>query len=302
MREVATQGSFSGAAESLSYTQSAVSQQIAVLEREAGMKLVERGARGVRLTDAGETLVGHTDAILARLRAAEQDLEAIAGLRGGNLRMVAFPSAGSSIVPVAVARFRERYPDVALSLEPAEPEEALASLRAGACDVAIIIETPFRPTPDDSIERRVLLDDEMFVALPRAHRLAGSERVRLQELRDEAFIQGATQTCPDTSILMSACERAGFEPRIAFHSDDYGAIQGFIAAGVGVALIPDLALTSVREDIVIRRLAGKSPIRRIVAATLDGCNRAPASRAMVDVLAEVGAGWGAAEERLALVC
>jgi DNA-binding transcriptional LysR family regulator len=129
LREVAARGSFSAAADALAYTQSAVSQQIAALEREAGTTLVERNARGVRLTDAGRALVEHADAILARLSDAEAELEAIAGLRGGRLRLAAFPSAGASIMPEAIARFRERHPAVDLTLEPAEPGPALNRLR-----------------------------------------------------------------------------------------------------------------------------------------------------------------------------
>src|SRR4051794_14266344 len=119
LREVAARGSFSGAADALSYTQSAVSQQIAALEREAGAVLVERNARGVRLTDAGPALVAHADAILARLDAAERELEAIAGLRGGHLRLVAFPSAASSPIPLAVAGLRRRHPQRALLADAA---------------------------------------------------------------------------------------------------------------------------------------------------------------------------------------
>src|SRR6478752_8512662 len=139
LREVAQRGSFSAAADALSYTQSAVSQQIAALEREAGSRLVERSARGVRLTDAGRALVSHADVILARLADAEDELQAIAGLRGGRLRVAAFPSACSTLMPLAVARFRERHPGVELSLHPAEPDDALRLLRAGDCDVALAI-------------------------------------------------------------------------------------------------------------------------------------------------------------------
>src|SRR5919197_2895512 len=109
LREVAAQGSFSAAAEALSYTQSAVSQQIAALEREAGTTLVERGARGIRLTDAGLALVEHADGILARLAAAESELEAIAGLRGGRLRLASFATAGAALVPLAIAHFSRRH-------------------------------------------------------------------------------------------------------------------------------------------------------------------------------------------------
>ncbi|UGS35269.1 LysR family transcriptional regulator [Capillimicrobium parvum] len=301
LREVAAQGSFSGAAESLAYTQSAISQQIAALEREAGTKLVERSARAVRLTEAGEALVGHADAILARLQAAERDLEAIAGLRGGRVRVVAFPSAGASLMPMAVAAFRERHPGVELILEPREPDEALVALKAGEADVAVTLEAGFAPIEDEAIETVHLLDDPMFVALPGDHPMAAKARLRLEDLQGEAWIQGTSRaTCPDTRIFLRTCAACGFEPRMAFQSDDYAAIQGFIAAGVGVALIPDLALTTPRDDIAIRTLVGVAPRRRVLAATLAGSARGPATQAMVAILEEVGRGWQASRHDLQL--
>src|SRR5919108_4564114 len=137
LREVARRGSFSAAADALAYTQSAVSQQIAALEREAGTRLVERGARGVRLTDAGRALVEHADGILARLTAAEEELEAIAGLRGGRVRLASFPTAGATLVPLAIAEFSQRHPGVELSLVEAEPEDAIPQLKSGQLDVAL---------------------------------------------------------------------------------------------------------------------------------------------------------------------
>ena len=287
LKEVAAHGSFSAAAEALAYTQSAVSQQIAALERETGATLVDRSARGVRLTDAGRALVCHTDAILARLSDAEAELDAIAGLRGGRLRVVAFPSAAASIVPPAIARFRAEHPGVELSLEPEEPEDALNRLRAGEADVGLIIEAPNRRDGDDGITRTHLLDDPLFVALPIGHPLAHKQKLKLADLADEAWMLGSTNRCPDAQILLRACERAGFEPRIAFHSDDYLAIQGFVAAGVGVCLLPDLALVSVRDDVVIRSLGAKPPFRRILAGTLTEGYQAPATQAMVDILVDV---------------
>jgi DNA-binding transcriptional LysR family regulator len=137
LREVAQRGSFSAAAEALSFTQSAVSQQIAALEREAGVVLVERSARGVRLTEAGEAVVRHADQILGRLAEAEAELEAIAGLRGGRLRMAAFESAAATIMPVAIAAFAKAHPAVELSMTLLEPEESVAALRAGDIDLAV---------------------------------------------------------------------------------------------------------------------------------------------------------------------
>src|SRR4051812_45031100 len=300
LREVAARGSFSGAADALSYTQSAVSQQIAALEREAGAVLVERGARGVRLTEAGRALVAHAEDILARLDAAERELEAIAGLRGGRVRLVSFSSAAASIVPPAIAEFRRCHPGVELSLEPREPVDAIACLKAGVCDVAVALEPTFLPFEDEAIVKTYLLDDPMHVALPRDHELAHAPELRLEHLAGEAWVLGSLEICPDTTILLRACARAGFEPRIAFHNDDYTAIQGFIAAGVGVALIPDLALMSVREDIVIRDLGPQAPTRRIFAATLSECSRPPATQAMVDILASAAQEYEVGRRRLAL--
>ena len=301
LREVAARGSFSAAAEALDYTQSAVSQQIAALEREAGTILVERSARGVRLTDAGRALVAHADVILARLADAEAELEAIAGLRGGRLRMAAFPSAGASIMPEAIARYRERHPAIELSLEPAEPGPALAKLRSGEVDIALDITVAFRPEPEDGIERLHLLDDPMYVALPANHPLAHKRGLKLDELADESWILGSTNSCPDASVFLRACQLAGFEPHIAFNSDDYYAMQGFVAAGVGASFIPDLALMPVRDDIVVRSLGARPPVRRIMAATLKDSFRSPAKLAMLDVLAEVGDEFAGKHRRLALV-
>src|SRR3954449_2497480 len=206
LKEVAAKGSFSAAAESLAYTQSAVSQQIAALEREAGLQLVERSARGVHLTDAGRVLLGHADLILGRLADAEAELEAMAGLRGGRLRLVAFPSAGASIMPEAVARFRERHPAVELTLEPAEPGPALSRLRGGEVDIALDITVSFRALAEDGIERLHLLDDPMYVALPKSHPLARKRGLKLEELADENWILGTTGSCPDASIFLRSCQ------------------------------------------------------------------------------------------------
>src|SRR5689334_9747159 len=245
LKEVADRGSFSAAAEALSYTQSAVSQQIAALEREAGTQLVTRGSRGIRLTEAGEALVRHADAILTRLADAEAELEAIAGLRGGRLRLAAFPTVGATLMPLAIANFRERHPEVELTVKQLEPEDSLPLLKMGELDIALTIEP--NTIEDDGLESSFLLDDPMFVALPLSHKLAHKSRVRLKDLTDEAWI-GTTDACSCGALVRNHCIRAGgFEPRITFESDDYLAIQGLVAAGVGVAMIPTLALTTVRD-------------------------------------------------------
>jgi len=254
----------------------------------------------VRLTDAGRALVGHTEAVLARLADAEAELDAIAGLRAGRLRMTSFATAGATVMPTAIARFRAAHPGVELSLELAQPDEAVTRLRAGETDVALLIDAPFCAIDADGIELLHLLDDPMYVCLPAGHPLAGRRRLRLEDLAGEPWLLGSVTTCPDTTVLLRACQAAGFEPTIAFHSDDYLAIQGFVAAGVGVSLIPDLALVTVRDDVVIRSLGPRPPQRRIWAATLAGAYRSPAAAAMLDVLAAVGSEFEHGRRSLAL--
>jgi DNA-binding transcriptional LysR family regulator len=300
LREVSARGSFSAAAEALAYTQSAISQQIAALEREAGTVLVERNARGVRLTEAGRALVGHADVILARLADAEAELEAIAGMRGGRLRMVSFATAGATIAPRAIARFRERHPGVEVTLAPHEPDEGLDCLKVGECDIALTVEAGFEPISDRAIERHHLLDDPFYLCVGAGHRVATKARVRLADLAEESWIMGTTGRCPDGRVLERACQGAGFEPRVAFQSDDYNAIQGFVAAGVGVCLIPDLALVAVRDDVVIRCLEGRTLVRSVLATTLAGGYVSPAAAAMLEILDEVSAEWVAQQGSLAL--
>jgi DNA-binding transcriptional LysR family regulator len=299
LREVALRGSFSGAAEALSFTQSAVSQQIAALEREAGTILVQRSARGVRLTEAGEALVRHTDAIMARLAEAEAELEAIAGLKGGRLRMAAFESAGSTLMPPAIAAFRLRHPAVELSMSLSEPEDCVPLLRGGDLDLAIVFESAV-VAADDGIQRVHLLEDPMYLALPRDHPLANRRRLRLEDLAGEAWIAG-TAGCECNRLISHACAVAGYQPRIAFETDDYTAMQGFVAAGVGVSLIADLGLRIVRDDIVVRDLGRDTPVRQIYAATLAEGYRAPATQAMLEILKDVAAQYVSRRRRLSLV-
>src|ERR671939_890262 len=288
LREVAQRGSFSAAAEALSFTQSAVSQQIAALEREAGAILVQRNARGVRLTEAGEALVRHADKILARLAEAEAELEAIAGLRGGRLRLASFPTAGATLVPRAIAEFANRHPAVELSLAEAEPDESLPRLKAGELDLILIDDSPL--TEDDDVEFVHLLDDPLYLALASDHPLASRRRLRFQDLAAEPWVQG-TQVCSCHRQLRNACANAGYEPRVAYESDDFQVVQGLVAAGVGVALIPGLALVSERPDVVIRSIGSKPPVRHIAAVTLANDYRSPAGGEMLDILGTIAADY-----------
>jgi DNA-binding transcriptional LysR family regulator len=291
---VVEHGSFSGAAEALSYTQSAVSQAVARLEAETGTTLLVRDRRGVRPTAAGEVLLGHAEMIFAQVQAAEDDLAATLGLRAGRLRVASFPSAGATLMPEAVARFRRAYPGVALSLAEGEPEEIAPRLRAGEFDLALLFEFPDvdEGTPPLSVltapsQGHVaitpLLEDPMYVALPRDHRLAQQPELSLWDLHNEDWVQTAASS-PCARHVVRSCLSAGFEPHVTFESDDYETVQGLVAAGVGVALIPRLALTRLHPDIVVRSLQPASPVRNVVAATPEAAAMAPAAQAMLETL------------------
>jgi len=297
LKEVAHRGSLSAAADALSYTQSAVSQQIAALEAETGMTLLERHPRGVSLTAAGQTLVGHAEGILARLESAEAALSAIAGLRGGRLRMASFPTAGATLMPLAIATFRARYPDVELTLTEGEPEQITPRLRAGELDLALLFEFG-QSSHADGITRVELLEDPLYLALPRDHALAGKRKLRLEDLHEEAWVQTSSSS-PCARHVVRSAHAAGFEPRVSFESDDYQTVQGLVAAGVGVALIPELALTVLREDISIRALSPHPPARQVIAATPPGARLLPAAPAMLAVLEEAATRYEALAPRRA---
>ena len=286
LREVAARGSFSAAAEALSFTQSAVSQQVAALERETGTTLLERGSRGVRLTDAGRALVAHADAILARIEDAEEELAALAGLRGGRLRLASFQSAGATLVPRAVKAFHDRHPDVELSMVEAEPDDAQERLRAGDIDLAVVYDFEPLPSLGEDLELSHLIDDCYDAVLAKDHRLASRSRLRLADLAEDPWI-ASTQRCGCRVITEAACRTAGFDVRVAFEADETMAAQALVAAGVGVTIFPRLALNPLHPGVVARSLGRDAPTRRIWAARPAGGYRSPASEAMVQILLDV---------------
>jgi DNA-binding transcriptional LysR family regulator len=285
-REVISHGSFSGAADALSYSQSAVSQAIATLEGEAGVLLIERSRAGARPTAAGAALAGHASGILAQIETAEAEIGAIAAGHGGQLRVASFPTAGASLMPQAIAGFRASHPGVELTLAEGEPEEIAPRLRAGEFDLVLLFE--FEGVGERlgaGMRRFELLEDPLHLALPRDHRLAELERVALEDLREESWVQTSAAS-PCARHAIRSCHAAGFEPRVSFESDDYQTVQGLVAAGVGVALIPQLALSTVRPDIHVRALHPRSPVRKVFAATPRAAAASPALATMLDVLRE----------------
>jgi DNA-binding transcriptional LysR family regulator len=295
--EVARHGSFSGAAEALGYTQPAISRQIATLEAEVGTVLVRRVPQGAVLTDAGRLLVKRGEAILLRLQDAEDEVRALCGLGSGTLRMATFPSAAMSIVPRAVAGFRDLHPGVELTVSMFEPVDSIPRLRAGEFDLALSLDP--RDDPAGSVGGHVargdievvpLFDDPMYVALPAGHRLGDAPELSMSDFAAEPWMLSTGRACPDARLFMRACHDAGFEPRIAFQNDDYGAILGFVAAGVGVALVPDIVTRAVRGDVIIRDLDPPPPPRPI-SVILPAGFRSPSAVAMLEVLQTVGEAW-----------
>ncbi len=294
LRAVAECGSFSVAAEALHVSQSAVSQQVAALEAEVGTPLLLRVRSGPVLTEAGGLLVSHTEAVMARLERAERELVAMKGLESGEVRLVSFASASATVVTRAVARFRSEHPGVGLTLTEADPEEALPALKRGEFDVAILFDFelyPFDPDPD--VLMSPIVDERMYVALPPDHPLAGRPALNLAELADDSWLCGNSESSC-RQLTLRSCERAGFVPQIAYESNDYTVMQALVSAGMGVTLIPDLALMLPSPDVALAKVLPEAPIRRVWAATLGAGSRSAGAVAMVDLLAEVGAELGSA--------
>ena len=298
--EVLRRGSFSSAADALSYTQSAVSQAIARLEAETGTALVIRDRRGVRPTAAGATLAEHAEKIFVQIEAAEADLAAVMGVRGGRLRIASFPSAGATLIPLAVAIFRRGHPDVTLTLAEGEPEDVTPRLRAGEFDLALLFTFPgVADGLDPGLRTIGLLQDPMYVALSADHPLANKRSLRLGDLQDEEWIQTSASS-PGARHVVRLCLAAGFEPRVSFESDDYETVQGLVAAAVGVALVPRLALTRLHPGIVVRELSPRAPVRKVVAATMRGPAVAPAARTMLRILSDVARDYSASMDELVI--
>lgn len=282
LREVARHGSLSAAARSLDYSQPAVSHHIARLEEEIGTALVTRLGRGVRLTDAGQALVEHADAIFVRLDAAEEDVAAIAGLRRGHVRLAAFPSASATLVPRALELLRQQHPGVRFSLTETEPPEAVGLLRSAECDVALVFEYPGVAVDEGAdFVKLPLLDEPLRLALPEGHPCARAPSVSLRRLEDETWIAG----CPRCRRhLLHAAEQAGFEPAIAAATDDYVSVQSLVAAGLGVALLPALALAAFRHPGIVIRRPSPALSRVVSAVVLGGSRRPPAIAAALTAL------------------
>jgi DNA-binding transcriptional LysR family regulator len=296
LREVVRAGSISGAARVLAYTPSAVSQQLAKLEREAGATLLVRSSRGVRPTDAGEALARRAEEILDRLADAEAEVRAVAGLPRP-LRIGSFPTAGASILPPALRTLSRTHPDVEVRVEQLDPLESLARVAAGELDLALLYEYDHVPLPpDERVELTPLLEEPLRVVLRADHPSARATQVVLADLADETWLSSSPRSSchPFTE---RACLAAGFRPRLGIGFDDYTAMQALVAAGMGVAFAPDSGLQRPHPGVAVRPVAFQGPTRRVYAAAPTGDGPHPGREALLrGLLAAAHAGNAALAE------
>lgn len=285
LRAVVTTGSITAAAVNLGYTPSAVSQQVAALEKQAGLPLLDRVGRGVRPTQAGRLLTEHAAHITDRLVEAEAALADLRAGRTGRLRVRYFATAGAALVPPAVAAFRERHADVRLDLKLTEPDDPMVELRAGRADVAIVVRRR-DAAPPRGVRVAHLLDDPYLAVLPRGHELARKRVLDLADLAGQPWVDAVVTpgACRDT--VLDACAAAGFAPNVAVEADDYPTAQGFVAAGLGVTVVPKLSLGVVHTGVVVRRLRRPEPTRTIGAAVREESAETPAVTSLLAALRE----------------
>lgn len=275
-------GSVSAAAASLHYGQPTISHHLRRLEAETGSVLLQRVGRGIRLTPEGEQLARRGEEVLGLLARAEAELTAASSLQAGRVRLAAFPSGAATLVPAALALLAERHPGVDLELTEAEPPEAYEMLRAGTVDLALTFAYPDQPEPEQ-ITSTPVLEDSLHLVEPGPGAPAGP--VDLASYADRAWVTGCERCRRE---LLALCAEAGFTPEIAFASDDYVAVQSLVAAGLGVTVLPGLALRAHQHPDVARRSLGAQ--RRIQLSTYGAPPRPVAVDAVAAALAEVAAG------------
>jgi len=287
---IADHGSLTSAAAALDFTQPAVSQHLAALEAEVGAPLVTRSRGGAELTPAGALLVEHARSALDRLALAELQVADLVEREQKRVRLAANSSALTRLVPSAVADLRRRVPDADVTVTECGPPKALAKLRKGDIDLAVVFRRSGAAAEPD-VDERTLLEEPMYVVVPRGHPYAQDDVIDLADLRDDPWVQGPSATSP--GLIRELCRGAGFEPKIAFESDDPLATRGMVAAGLAVTLVPSLTKEDTARDrnVAVRQLRDP-PLRRVIAATAAGGRPTQATLEMVESLARAGARIG----------
>jgi len=284
LQAISTEGNFGRAAKVLGYTQSAVSQQIAALERAVGEKLVERpgGPRPVSLTEAGELLLRHADAIVARMQALQADLAAYSDGAAGTLRVGTYQSVSARLLPALIRRYKELWPKVQVQLTESTIDDELEQrLERGEVDLSFVM----LPLEQPPLEGEQLLVDPYVLVVPKGSPIAErGRRPTLRELASQPLI--GYRQCRSNTAIETAIRRAGGEPNFVFRSDDNGTVLGMVGAGVGIAIVPQLTLTPT-DDIDVIELGDLVPPRLIGIAWHRDRYRTPAARAFVELAREV---------------
>ncbi len=284
LRDVARTGSIAGAAQLAGRTAAAVSQQLAALERELGVALLERGPRSVRLTEAGRVLAGHADRVLTEADSAVQAVLRVAGLHGGRVRVAAFGTAASFTVP-ALASFTRSSPGVELSFVELEPEESVPAVRAGEVDVAVTHQYARLPPPDlRGLRQTPLRRDRLLLALPPSLAPGGESSVALSDYARATWVS-PRPSAGFQAVVELACRAAGFEPTVAFRTNSYDLMLTLVAADFGVALVPELA-ASPRPGVTFRDIGDPVGLAREVHATTREADPSPAVARIVELLVE----------------
>ena len=278
LEAVARHGSVTEAAKELHYSQPSVSHHLGRLEAATGAKLIQRVGRGIRLTPEGELLAGRATEILGRVDAASVELAARVGLSAGRVRLAGFQTVLSTLVPKAAAELSRSHPGIELNLVDAHPDEGLKMLRSGHVDIALIFRDTDTPLEEEGVRLTHLLDDPLYLVSDQPHQ-------RLEDHRDSAWV-GGCERCRAATI--TACERAGFSPRIAYSCDDTVVAQSLVAAGMGVAIINGLALRAHRAP-GIHATQLTDTARRIYAATYGDPPDPPATTALIEILTAMAA-------------
>ncbi|MBW8800474.1 MAG: LysR family transcriptional regulator [Streptomyces sp.] len=286
LRAVVTSGTVTAAAAHLGYTPSAVSQQVAALEKQAGTALLERVGRGVRPTAAGLLLTEHAALISSAVAQAETALADLRAGRTGRLSVRYFATAGSTLVAPALARLRAEHPGVRVDLELADPEDPFQEVARGRADLAVVVQAQDRT--GDGFRLVHLLDDPYAAVLPLGHPLAGRETIDLHELSGEQWV-GSEPPGPCLEPVVDSCAAAGFSPDFVIQSEDYATAQGFVAAGLGVGLMPRLGLRNQHPGVVVRPVRNPEPVRVISAAVRETALEQPSLRGLLDALRDAAA-------------
>ncbi|MEU3343714.1 LysR substrate-binding domain-containing protein [Streptomyces sp. NPDC006700] len=287
LRTLREQGTVTATAEALRMTPSAVSQQLTNLSRQLGVELLQAQGRRVRLTDAARLVLRHAEAVFERLERADAELAAYAKGEAGEVRVGAFSTAVPALVVPAVRELRGTHPAVTVRVREAEAGEAYELLAAGEVDLALSLAAQAPSAVDPRFTLVPLLADPLDLALPPGHRLARAARVRLADLAEEAWIFGGSG--PWSDITRAACEAAGFSPYQGHSAAGWTAILAMVEAGMGVALVPRMAVVG-REGVVMRTLGADRPYRHVVAAVRKGAREAPAPARVLTALRSAAAG------------